>query len=90
MTTTDEESQPDMTEFNAEVVANNRRAFVLSPQTTYKATEQYLDDEDNLQLGRLRDLVSESFEAVQPLGILELLSALEDLRNHLRGKYYGG
>lgn len=62
-----------------------RNEIGLSPRT-YKATEQYLDDED-------WEATYPTYKAMLrdgPKTVSELLSALEDLRKHLRGKYYGG
>lgn len=55
---------------------------------TYKATEQYLDAEDRKWWSKIDVLYAQT--VVREVTVLELLSALEDLRNHLRGKYYGG
>jgi hypothetical protein len=69
---------------------------------TYKGSEQYLDDEDRKLVADLstitlnatlqgmkwnRDLTA---EPIPPVTVLELLKAVEDLRNHLRRKYFGG
>lgn len=64
------------------------------PQTaTYKATEQYLDDEDRGELEDVLDAILDPDATYVPryrVQVDSLLKALEDLRNHLRGKYYGG
>jgi hypothetical protein len=54
--------------------------------TIYKGTEQYLDAEDRNQMTALLGLM---FDA-KPITVLELLKAVEDLRTHLRRKYFGG
>lgn len=62
---------------------------------TYKATEQYLDDEDRRAMEEVIDVGYRAFvhahDFEMPNVTVEAaLKALEDLRNHLRGKYYGG
>lgn len=56
--------------------------------TTYKATEQYLDREDKNAFVSVAELAEDCAE--RDVTVLELLSALETLRRHLRKKYYAG
>jgi hypothetical protein len=62
-------------------VKDFRQAF-----STYKGTEQYLDAEDRNQMTALLGLMFDT----KPITVLELLKAVEDLRNHLRRKYFAG
>lgn len=60
----------------------------------YKATEQYLDDEDRDEIGLLKMVLAKDRYRTSMLDkgptVLELLEALEALRTHLRKKYYAG
>ena len=74
---TDEDTQPDMTEFLAEAVGENRRILGLPPQ----GPERYLDDEDETALDdcfQSLGVVVATYDSDPP--VLTVLNAVERRR----------